>query len=157
VLKTRDSAPITIPLVLCLLCHAHPLPDFFFLLIPRSVTIPKHYEPSSYAKILAIPKFAERREIFLHPGWGPFLSSLQGHDDGVSIQFAVGFDGRLDHIEYLAFFVSEDLLPQPRNFHGLGIDSSNTINCHIQAITEYSSLNFKMFLEPKRTKKMDQG
>jgi hypothetical protein len=107
-IKNGYSAPISISLILCLLCHAHPLPDFFLLLIPHSVTMPNHYEPSSYTELLAIPEFTECREIFLRAGWGPFLASLQGHDDGISLQFSLGFDGRLARIGSLVFLVSEE-------------------------------------------------
>jgi hypothetical protein len=70
--------------------------------------MPKRYEPSSYADLFAIPEFAQCREVFLHAGWGPFLSSLQGHDDGLSMQFAVGFDGRIAHVGSLNFAVTEE-------------------------------------------------
>jgi hypothetical protein len=46
--------------------------------------------------------------VFLHVGWGPFLSSLQGHYDGISMQFAVGFDGRITHVGSLNFAVTEE-------------------------------------------------
>jgi len=141
-------SPITIPLIPCLLCHAHPLPDFVPLLILHVITMPKHYEPSSYAELLTIPKFAECTEIFLRTGQGSFLASLQGYDNSVSLKFALGFNGRLACVGSL-----RSQLPQPRNWHGLAIDGSNTINCHNQAIIEYSSLNFKMFSELKGTPK----
>jgi hypothetical protein len=73
------------------LCHClarfHP-----FLLNSNSITMPRRYEPSSYADLFSIPEFAQCREVFLRVGWGPFLSSLQGHDDNISMQFAIGFD-----------------------------------------------------------------
>jgi hypothetical protein len=105
-LKIRSFAPISIPLIPCLLCHDHPLPYSILLLILHDVTMPKHYEPSSYAELLAIPKFTECREIFLRAGWGPFLASLQGHRDGVSLKFSLGFYGRLACIGFVAFLVS---------------------------------------------------
>jgi hypothetical protein len=46
--------------------------------------------------------------VFLHAGWGPFLSSLQGHDDGLSMQFVVGFDGMIAHVGSLKFSVTEE-------------------------------------------------
>jgi hypothetical protein len=73
-----------------------------------SVTIPKRYKPSSYADLFAIPEFAQYREVFLRTGWGPFLSSLQGHDDGLSMQFPVGFDGKTTHVGSLTFEVTEE-------------------------------------------------
>jgi hypothetical protein len=70
--------------------------------------MPRRYEPSSYADLFSIPEFAQCREVFLHAGWGPFLSSLQGHDDGLSMQFAVGFDGKTTHVGSLTFEVTEE-------------------------------------------------
>jgi hypothetical protein len=70
--------------------------------------MPKRYEPSSYADLFVIPKFAQFREVFLHAGWGPFLSSFQGHDDGLSMQFVVGFDGKIAHVGSLKFAVTEE-------------------------------------------------
>jgi hypothetical protein len=73
-----------------------------------SVTIPRRYKPSSYADLFSILDFAQCREVFLHAGWGPFLSSLQGHDDSISMQFAVGFDGKIAHVGSLNFGVTEE-------------------------------------------------
>jgi hypothetical protein len=79
-----------------------------FLVKFTFVRMPMRYEPSSYVDFFAIPKFAQCREVFLHVGWGPFLSSLQGHDDNLSMQFVVGFDGKTTHVGSLTFEVSED-------------------------------------------------
>jgi hypothetical protein len=87
---------------LCL-CVAQFLP---FLVNSNSVTMPKRYEPSSYVDLFSIPEFAQCREVFLRVGWGPFLSSLQGHDDGLSMQFVVGFDGKIAHVGSLNFAVT---------------------------------------------------
>jgi hypothetical protein len=73
-----------------------------------SVTIPRRYEPSSYVDLFSIPEFTQRREVFLHAGWGPFLSSLQGHDDNLSMQFTLDFNGKTTHVGYLTFEVTED-------------------------------------------------
>jgi hypothetical protein len=70
--------------------------------------MPKRYEPSSYADLFVILEFAQCREVFLRAGWGPFLSSLQGHGDGIYMQFAVGFDGRIAHVGSLNFAVTEE-------------------------------------------------
>jgi hypothetical protein len=70
--------------------------------------MPRRYKPSSYAYLFAIPEFAQCREVFLHARWGAFLSSLQGHDDGLSMQFAVGFDGKIAHVGSLNFAVTEE-------------------------------------------------
>jgi hypothetical protein len=70
--------------------------------------MPKRYEPSSYADLFSIPEFAQCMEVFLHAGWGSFLSSLQGHDDDLSMQFAVGFDDKITHVGSLNFAVTEE-------------------------------------------------
>jgi hypothetical protein len=92
----------------CLLFRTHPIPNSIPLLILHVVTMLKCYEPSSYVELLAIPEFAKCREIFHHVGWGPFLTCLQGHDDGVSLQFSLGFDGRKVRVGSMAFLVSEE-------------------------------------------------
>jgi hypothetical protein len=46
--------------------------------------------------------------VLLCARWGPFFSSLQGHDDDISMQFAVGFDGEIEHVGYLNFVVTEE-------------------------------------------------
>jgi hypothetical protein len=104
----------------CLLFRAHPLPNSIPLLILHTVTIPKLYEPSSYAKLLAIPEFVECREIFLRVGWGPFLACLQGHDDGISLKFTLGFDGRLACVGSLSFLVSEESIASAMKFPWVG-------------------------------------
>jgi hypothetical protein len=58
--------------------------------------------------VFAIPKSAQCKEVFLHVGWGPFLSILQGYDDGLSMQFAVGFDGRIAHVGSVNFAIIEE-------------------------------------------------
>jgi hypothetical protein len=70
--------------------------------------MPKRYEPSSYVDLFTIPEFAQCREVFLRAGWGSFLSHLQGQDDGISMQFSLGFDGKTMHMGNLTFGVSEE-------------------------------------------------
>jgi hypothetical protein len=70
--------------------------------------MPRRYEPSSYADLFAIPEFAQCREVFFCVGWGPFLSSLQGHDDVLSMQFSLGFNGKTTHVGSLTFEVIEE-------------------------------------------------
>jgi hypothetical protein len=82
--------------------------------------MPKCYEPSSYAELLAIPEFAKCRDIFLHTGWGPFLVCLQVHDDGISLQFALGFDGRMERVGSLAFLAFEDSIASTTKFPLVG-------------------------------------
>jgi hypothetical protein len=45
--------------------------------------------------------------VFLRAGWGPFLLSLQGRDDGLSMKFAVGFEGNIAHVGSFNFAVTE--------------------------------------------------
>jgi hypothetical protein len=70
--------------------------------------MPRRYKPSSYADLFSIPEFAQCREVFLCSGWGPFLSSLQVHDDGLSMQFSLGFDGKKTHVGSLTFEFSKE-------------------------------------------------
>jgi hypothetical protein len=68
--------------------------------------MPKRYEPSSYADLFSIPEFSQCKELFLRTGWGAFLSSLQGHNDDLSMKFVVGFDGKKSHVGSLTFEVT---------------------------------------------------
>jgi hypothetical protein len=68
--------------------------------------MPERYEPSAYVDLFSIPDFAQCREVFLHIGWGPFLSHLKGHDDGISMQFVLEFDGKTARVGSLTFWVS---------------------------------------------------
>jgi hypothetical protein len=68
----------------------------------------KRYESSSYADLFVILEFTQCREVFLRAGWGLFLAHLQGHDDSISMQFTLGFDGRMAHVGSLIFVVSEE-------------------------------------------------
>jgi hypothetical protein len=70
--------------------------------------MPRRYEPSCYADLFSIQEFAQCKEVFLRAGWGAFLSSLQGHDDDISMKFAVGFHGKTTHVGYLIFEVTEE-------------------------------------------------
>jgi hypothetical protein len=45
---------------------------------------------------------------------------LQGHDDGLSMQFAVGFDGKTTHVGSLAFEVSEEFIVAATNLPRMG-------------------------------------
>jgi hypothetical protein len=103
-----------------LLCRAHPFPNFVPLLILHVVIMPKFYEPSSYAELLGIPEFTECREIFLRAWWGPFLAYLQGHDDGVSVQFTLRFDGRMARVGSLAFLFSKESIASTMKFPWVG-------------------------------------
>ena len=70
--------------------------------------MPKRYEPSSYVDLFTIPEFAQCREVFLHTGWGSFLSHLQGHDDGISMKFSLSFVGKIVRVGSLTFGVSKE-------------------------------------------------
>jgi hypothetical protein len=84
------------------------LGEFHLCSFLHIITMPKRYEPSSYADLFSIPEFAQCREVFLRAGWGPFLSHLQGHDDGISMQFSLSFDGKTMRVGSLTFGVSEE-------------------------------------------------
>jgi hypothetical protein len=56
------------------------------------------------------------RKVFLHMGWGSFLSSLQGPNDDVSLQFYLRFDGRFARIGSLVFSVSQESIALAMKF-----------------------------------------
>jgi len=66
------------------------------------------YEPTSWEKLDAMEEFQVYKKNLLDHGWSEFLHSLQGHghDDLVSLKFAMGFDGRMAHLIPLIFEVS---------------------------------------------------
>ena len=53
-------------------------------------------------------EFRECREVFFHAGWNPFLHSLQGYDEDISLLFTMGFDGRMARVGHLYFQVTEE-------------------------------------------------
>jgi hypothetical protein len=89
--------PCLIALGLCLIVpFLGPIAPILCEFLPLSISstpsrCPNGMSPSSYADLFAIPEFAQCREVFLHAGWGSFLSHLQGHDDGISMQFSLRF------------------------------------------------------------------
>jgi hypothetical protein len=56
----------------------------------------------------------------LRAGWRPFLSSLQCHDDGISMQFVVGFDGNIAHVGSLNFAVTEESIAAAKKLLRMG-------------------------------------
>ena len=50
--------------------------------------------------------------MFIRAGWHSFLTNLQGHDDAVSLQFALGFDGHTAKVGSLVFQVTEESIAQ---------------------------------------------
>ena len=44
----------------------------------------------------------------MHAGWESFLSHLKGHDDGISMQFSLSFDGKIACVGNLTFGVLEE-------------------------------------------------
>jgi hypothetical protein len=119
---------------------------FFLSLIFFSISMLNHHEPSSYDELLAIPEFESYREVFLRVGWGQFLASLQGHDDDVSLQFSLGFDGKFSRVGSLVFQSQKSPLLWPQNSHELETDGSSIINFHDRVTIGFLNQNIKMFL-----------
>ena len=65
------------------------------------------HEPTEYGHLLAMPEFLACNELFIRAGWHPFLTTLQGHDDVVSLQFSLGFDGHTAKVGSMVFQVTE--------------------------------------------------
>ena len=66
------------------------------------------HEPSEYGQLLAMPEFLACKEMFIRVGWNSFLTNLQGHDDAISLQFALGFDEHTAKVGSLDFPVTEE-------------------------------------------------
>ena len=92
----------------------HPLPSFSSLLYV--VTMLNWHEPTSYTDLLSIPKFHECCELFIGTEWNPLLTVLQGHDDELSLQFTLEFDGNRAWVGPLAFSISEESISQAMRF-----------------------------------------
>ena len=75
-------------------------------------TMLNRYELTEYGQLLATPEFSACNELFIRAGWHPFLTNLQGHDDVVSLQFALGFDGHTAKVGSLVFQVTEESIAQ---------------------------------------------
>ena len=75
-------------------------------------TILNLHETTEYGQLLAMPKFSASKELFIRAGWHFFLTNLQGHDDVVSLQFTLGFDGHTAKVGSLEFKVMEESIAQ---------------------------------------------
>ena len=77
---------------------------------PHVSTMINHHEPTVYDQLLAMPEFLACSELFVRVGWHPFLTTLQVHDDAVSLQFSLGFDGHTAKVGSLVFqFIEESV------------------------------------------------
>ena len=68
------------------------------------------HEPTAYDQLLDMPEFSACSELFVRAIWHPFLTALQGHDDVVSLQFSLGFDGHTSKVGLLVFPVTEEFV-----------------------------------------------
>jgi hypothetical protein len=118
VLENRTQPLSSVPLFESRSAHAQFVPspgpitpslgEFCLCLFIHLITINNRYEPSSYANIFSITEFAQCRELFLCAGWGPYLSHLQGHDDGISMPFSLNFDGKTVCVGSITIGVSKE-------------------------------------------------
>jgi len=84
-------------------------------------------EPTSWEELESLEEFQAFREKLLTHGWGDFLHSLQGHDELVSLKFALGFDGRRSHIGTLVFEVSEETIARVTKLLEQAADVAKTL------------------------------
>ena len=75
-------------------------------------TMLNRHETTEYGQLLATPEFSACTELFIRAGWHSFLTNLQGHDDAVSLQFTLGFDGNTAKVGSLVFQVTEESIAQ---------------------------------------------
>jgi hypothetical protein len=68
-----------------------------------------------------------QRGVFV-PRWGPLFPNLKGHDDGLSMQFALNFDGKKTRVGSLSFEFSKSPLLQLQRSQEWEIDGSKTTN-----------------------------
>ena len=74
------------------------------------------HETMYFSDPLGLPKSQEFHEIFIRGGWNPFLTTLYGHDDEVSLQFSLGFDENRARIGPLDFSITEESISQATGF-----------------------------------------
>jgi len=67
-------------------------------------------EPTSWADLEALEGFQSFKEKLSARGWDYFLHLLQGHNETVTLKFALGFDGKRAHMGSLVFEVSEQTI-----------------------------------------------
>ena len=98
-----------------------------------------HSEPTSWEELETLEGFQAFEEKLLAHGWGDFLHSLQGHDELVSLKFALGFDGKRAHMGSLVFEVSEETIARVTKLPRTGNRCSKN--------TKVSRDDFKPFLK----------
>ena len=78
------------------------------------------HEPSKYGQLLATLDFLACKEMFIRARWHSFLTNLQGHDDAVSLQFTLGFDGHIAKVGSLEFQVTKESIAQATGLPHIG-------------------------------------
>jgi len=102
-----------------------------------------YYEPGSYDELEAMEEFQACKQKFFDEGWHDFFHSLQGHDDLVSFNLAMGFDGIMDHLGYLTFEVLKVTVAQVTKFPRTWVRWTKN--------TKVSKEDFKVFLKHEYT------
>ena len=70
------------------------------------------HEPTTYDQLLDMPEFSACSELFVRARWHHFLTTLQGHDNAVSLKFSLGFYGHIDKVGSLVFQVTKESVAQ---------------------------------------------
>jgi len=96
-------------------------------------------EPTSWADLEALEGFQSFKEKLSAHGWDYFLHLLQGHNEAITLKFALGFDGRRAHMGSLTFQVSEQTIARVTRLPRTGKTCSKN--------SKVSKLDFKPFLK----------
>jgi len=96
-------------------------------------------EPTSWADLEALEGFQSFRVKLAAHGWEYFLHLLQGHNEAITLKFALGFDGRRAHMGSLTFEVSEQTIARVTHLPRTGKTCSKN--------SKVSKHDFKPFLK----------
>jgi len=96
-------------------------------------------EPTSWAELEALEGFQNFKEKLSARGWDYFLHLLQGHNETVTLKFALGFDGQRAHMGSLTFEVSEQTIARVTRLPRTGKTCSKN--------SKVSKPDFKPFLK----------
>lgn len=96
-------------------------------------------EPTSWANLEALEGFHSFKEKLATHGWDYFLHLLQGHDEAVTLKFALGFDGKHAHMGLLTFEVLEQSIARVTRLPRTGKACSKN--------SKVSKSDFKLFLK----------
>lgn len=108
-------------------------------LFPYSKMVLVRAEPTSWADLEALEGFQSFRAKLATHEWDYFLHLLQGHNEAITLKFALGFDGKQAHMGSLTFEVTEQSIARVTRLPRTGKACSKN--------SKVSKHDFKIFLK----------